>query len=84
MSTEWGICLSPTRIGEKSNEIPEMQEVMGKLDCRGCVIIADAMITRKKQPSDRGVAHGNYCLALKKNHKTAYLVNNWSKGIFED
>ena len=38
MSTEWGICLSSTRIDEKSNEIPEMQEVMGKLDCSGCVV----------------------------------------------
>ena len=30
MSTEWEICLSSTRIDEKSNEIPEMQEVIGK------------------------------------------------------
>ena len=33
MSTQWGLCLSSTRIDEKSNEIPEMQEVIGKLDC---------------------------------------------------
>lgn len=31
MSTEWGICLSSTRIDEKSSEIPEMQDVMGNL-----------------------------------------------------
>ncbi|MDE6054971.1 MAG: hypothetical protein K2G55_14705, partial [Lachnospiraceae bacterium] len=41
MSMEWGICLSSTRIDEKSNEIPEMQDVMDKLDCRGCVVTAD-------------------------------------------
>ena len=28
MSTEWGICLSSTRIDEKSNEIPEMQKII--------------------------------------------------------
>ncbi len=48
MSTEWGICLSSTRIDEKSNEIPEMQDVMGKLDCRGCVVTADTMNTQKE------------------------------------
>ena len=72
MSTEWGICLSSTRIDEKSNEIPEMQEVMGKLDCRGCVVTADAMNTQKD--TARAIvekAHGDYCLALKENHKTA-------------
>ena len=73
MSTEWGICLSSTRIDEKSNEIPEMQDVMGKLDCRGCVVTADAMNTQKE--TARAIvekAHGDYCLALKENHKTAY------------
>ena len=47
MSTEWGISLSSTRIDEKSNEIPEMQKVMKQLDCRGCVVTADAMNTQK-------------------------------------
>jgi len=73
MSTEWGICLSSTRIDEESNEIPKMQEVMGKLDCRGCVVTADAMNTQKD--TARAIvkkAHGDYCLALKENQKTAY------------
>lgn len=73
MSTEWGICLSSTRIDEKSNEIPEMQEVMGNLDLRGCVITADALNTQKE--TARAIvkkAHGDYCLALKENQKTAY------------
>lgn len=68
-----GICLSSTRTDEKSNEIPEMQEVMGKLDCRGCVVTADAMNTQKD--TARAIvekAQGDYCLALKENHKTAY------------
>lgn len=73
MSTEWGICLSSTRIDEKSNEIPEMQKVIKQLDCRGCIVTADAMNTQKA--TARAIvkeAHGEYCLALKENQKTAY------------
>lgn len=73
MSTEQGICLSSTRIDEKSNEISEMQEVMGKLDYRGCVVIADAMNTQKD--TVRTIvkkANRDYCLVLKEKHITTY------------
>lgn len=74
MSTEWGLTLSSTRIDEKSNEIPEMQKVMKQLDCRGCVVTADAMNTQKATAEAIvEEAHGDYCLALKENQKTAYL-----------
>lgn len=74
MSTEWGISLSSTRIDEKSNEIPEMQKVMKQLDCRGCVVTADAMNTQKATAEAIiKEAQGDYCLALKGNQKTAYL-----------
>lgn len=73
LSTEWGINLSSTRINEKSNKIPEMQKVMKTLDCRGCVVTADAMNTQKA--TAQAIiedAYGDYCLALKGNLKTAY------------
>lgn len=73
MSTEWGVCLSSTRIDEKTNEIPEMQKVMERLDCRRCIVTADAMNTQKE--TARVIvqkAHGDYCLALKSNQKQAY------------
>ena len=73
MSTEWGICLSSTRIDEKTNEIPEMQKVMKGLDCHGCIVTADAMNAQKE--TARVIvqeAHGDYCLALKGNQKQAY------------
>lgn len=74
MSTEWGLNLSSTRIDEKSNEIPEMQKVMKKIDCRGCIVTADAMNTQKATAKVIiKEAHGDYCLALKENHKTIYL-----------
>lgn len=73
MSTEWGICLSSTRIEEKSNEIPEMQKVIRQMDCRGCVVTADAMNTQKATTTAIvKEAKGDYCLALKENHKTVY------------
>lgn len=71
MSTEWGLCLFSTRIDEKNNEIPEMQDVIGKLDCRGCVVTTDAMNTQKE--TARAIvkeAGGDYCLALKENQKS--------------
>ena len=73
MSTEWGLSLSTTKIDEKSNEIPEMQRVIGQIDCRGCIVTADAMNTQKE--TARAIvedARGDYCLALKENQKTAY------------
>lgn len=48
MSTEWGVCLSSTKIDEKTNEIPEMQNVMKGLDCRKCIMTADTMNTQKE------------------------------------
>lgn len=73
MSTEWGISLSTTRIDEKSNEIPEMQKVMKQIDARGCIVTTDAMNTQKATAmAIIKEAHGDYCLALKENQKTAY------------
>ncbi len=48
MSTEWDICLSSTKIDEKTNEIPEMQKVMKGLDCRRYIVTADAMNIQKE------------------------------------
>ncbi|MDE6636587.1 MAG: ISAs1 family transposase, partial [Lachnospiraceae bacterium] len=73
MSTEWGACLSSTRIEEKTNEIPEMQKVIKNLDCRGCIVTADALNAQKE--TARAIVkggHGDYCLALKGNQKQAY------------
>lgn len=50
-----------------------MQKVMKQIDCRGCIVTADAMNTQKA--TARAIvkeAHGDYCLALKENQKTAY------------
>ena len=72
-STEYGITLSSTRIGEKTNEIPEAQKVLKELDLKGCVVTADALNTQKE--TARAIvtyAHADYCLALKENQRNAY------------
>ena len=73
MSTEWGISFSSTRIDEKSNEIPQMQKVMKQIDCRGCIVTADAM-NAQKATAEAIIkqARGDYCLALKGNHGTVW------------
>lgn len=73
MSTEWDVCLSSTRINEKTNEIPEMQAVMKGPDYCKCIVTADAVNARKE--TARVIAqetHADYCLALKGNQKQAY------------
>ena len=72
-STETGITLSSTRIPEKTNEIPEAQFVLKKLDLTGCVVTADAMNTQKE--TARIIvenAHADYCLAVKSNQQGMY------------
>ena len=73
LSTKWGIRLSSTRINEKSNEILEMQAVMKTLDCRDCVVTADAMNVQKATAyAIVKESYGDYYLALKGNQKTVY------------
>lgn len=50
-----------------------MQEVMKKLDCRGCIVTADAMNAQKETARIIAQeAHGDYCLAIKGNQPQAY------------
>ena len=72
-STETGITLSATRIDEKTNEIPEAQAVLKKLDLRGCIVTADALNTQKNTVlAITQSAHADYCLAVKSNQKRLY------------
>ena len=72
-STEYGITLSSTRISEKTNEIPEAQAVLKKLNLRKCIVTADALNTQKETAhSIVHDAHADYCLAVKANQPNAY------------
>lgn len=71
-STEYGITLSSTRIDEKSNEIPEAQKVLKKMNLKGTVVTTDALNTQKGTAEVIIESKGDYCLALKSNHKLTY------------
>ncbi len=71
-STEYGITLSSTRISEKSNEIPEAQRVLRRMNLKGTVVTADALNTQKGTAKAIVESNGDYCLALKSNHKLIY------------
>lgn len=43
-----GLSLGQKRIREKTNEIPAVKKLVGKLNIKGCIITADAMHCRKK------------------------------------
>ena len=57
---------------EKSNEITAIPQLLRLLDISGCIITIDAMGTQKKITQTIIKNHGDYVLALKKNHKELY------------
>ena len=62
--------LAQTRVGEKTNEITAIPEVLSMLDIRGCIVTMDAMGCQQaiaKQIIDQ---QGDYVLGLKGNQET--------------
>lgn len=68
-STDHGISLGQEIIGEKTNEIPAMQELVSKLDVKGCLITADALNCQKKTCQAIIDAGGDYLLFVKSNQR---------------
>lgn len=68
-STGLGLSLGQEIIGEKSNEIPAMQELVSKLDLRGCVVTADALNCQKKTCQAIIDAKSDYFFFVKSNQR---------------
>lgn len=66
-STDQGISLGQEIIGEKTNEIPAMQELVSKLDIKGCLVTADALNCQKKTCQAIVDSEGDYMLFAKSN-----------------
>ena len=64
-----GISLGQEIIGEKTNEIPAMQELVSKLDIKGCLVTADALNCQKKTCKAIIEANGDYLLFVKSNQQ---------------
>lgn len=68
-STGRGISLGQECIGEKTNEIPAAQELLSKLDLKGCMVTADAMNCQKKTCQAILNAGADYLLFVKSNQE---------------
>jgi predicted transposase YbfD/YdcC len=67
---ELGLTVSQKTVDEKSNEIPAMQELLGLIDIRGCMIVADALNTQTKIAESVINNGGDYLLNVKGNQET--------------
>lgn len=66
-SHEQGICIGHMKVGDKSNEIPAVPELMELLDLKGSIITADAMNTQKKTAAKAIELGADYVLPVKEN-----------------
>jgi predicted transposase YbfD/YdcC len=69
-----GLVMGQTKIDHKSNEITAIPELLQLLAIKGCIVTIDAMGCQTAiaaQIMDQG---GDYLLALKGNHKKAYMA----------
>ena len=66
---ELGITLGQKTVGEKSNEIPAMRELLELLNIEGCMVVADALNCQKETAKLIIAGKGDYLLSVKDNHQ---------------
>lgn len=66
------LLLGQYKVGEKSNEITAIPELLRILELSGCIITCDAMGCQKNIAKEIIEADADYVLALKANHETAH------------
>lgn len=66
------LLLGQIKVGEKSNEITAIPELLRILELSGCIITTDAMGCQKNIAKEIIAADADYVLALKANHETAH------------
>jgi predicted transposase YbfD/YdcC len=64
-----GITLAQLEVGEKTNEITTVPEMIDALDISGAMVSVDALNTQKEIAAKIIAANADYTLALKGNHK---------------
>lgn len=67
-SNNYGMCISSTMIGDKTNEIPTIENVLPTLNVEGAIITWDALNTQKANIKTVIASHADYVVALKGNH----------------
>src|SRR5688572_5764654 len=67
-----GLVLGQLKVGDKSNEITALPELLRALELTGCIVTVDAMGTQKKVAKEIIEADADYVLALNGNHQTVH------------
>ena len=80
-STERGLCIGQVEVGEKTNEITAMPELMNLLDLKGAIITADALNTQKDIAKKAIEEKADYFLPVKGNHSS---LQEEIETLFED
>ena len=68
--SELGMTFAQQSVSGKSNEIPAVQKLLGELDIKGCMIVADALNCQKKTADAVISGKADYLLCAKDNQKT--------------
>lgn len=71
-ATEAGLTLGQRQVGDKSNEITAVPELLRALDVAGCIVTADALHCQKRIAREIVEADAQYVLALKGNQGTVH------------
>jgi predicted transposase YbfD/YdcC len=74
------LVLGQVKVGEKSNEITAVPELLRLLDLTGCIVTVDALNTQKEIAREIREQGADYVMALKDNHPT---LSSEVKGVFE-
>lgn len=72
--SETGICIGQQKVGDKSNEITAIPELIDNLVLKGTVSSVDAIGCQKSIAEKIIDKEGDYLLALKQNQKESYMM----------
>jgi predicted transposase YbfD/YdcC len=78
---DYGLTLSQQTVDEKSNEIPAMRELLGLIDVRGCMVVADALHCQTDTAATILHNGADYLLNVKGNQAT---LENDIEGYVQD
>jgi len=66
---EFGLTFGQTTVGDKSNEIPAVRELIAMLNLEGCIVVADALNCQKETAKAIVEQKADYLLNVKDNHE---------------
>lgn len=72
VSHKLGLTIAQESISTKSNEIPKLQEIVGKMDLENIIVTMDALNTQKQTAQAIVEAAGEYLMIVKENQKQLY------------